>query len=404
MDTEELRKLVTPSIFNRIERLFTPEVGSSQYAVSDVNKGIAAEKRQIKKRFDLNPALTGSMYTETNLPDSVDIDFFSNIADRDRFTAARSKLDASGDFTSSPYNVPGAPYAVYTRHEPGISGHPVDLAIATGDLARKYRKALPASKRQIAALPPELKQQLLEQKQLLRDTPFFSKIRYRRFKRNLREILDTPTLSRTSEHEKTSTVVDLEDREARDRFLRFLLRKDVVGHRTSAGDSVIQSGGVLPARELSRRGLLRNLEVGGVGKRTSPSDLNEQELQERLRDEVFVTRRGLLSDDSYGDTAILAMNRTAKRSPYLNLITDEAVVEPASSGKARKLSIGKGYVLAPQEKVQKYEESHPGYQYLVQETLPESIKKQLYKPVRSASEVVTRIVPELFTGNLKVKI
>ena len=255
MDYDRIKEMAEPTLFNKIERLVTPRVGEKSYDEDDLGRGIRRERYAIQKRFGINPTLAGSMHNRLNLPDSVDVDFFADVQDRDKYERVIAALNESGDFKSSPFNKPGSGYAVYTRKDPGTSGQPVDLAVAYGDPASDYRKSIVKLKRGVTGLDPELKQKLLDKKQLLRDTPFFSKSRYRKFKRHMREAMDVPTLKR-EELDKAASVVDLSDQEALERFKRFIKRKDLVGHRTTAGEDVVRSGKIMSSKELHRKGLL----------------------------------------------------------------------------------------------------------------------------------------------------
>jgi len=396
---EELRKLVKPTLFNKFERAFVPGDVEAKYDPDDIRKGIRREAYRIQQRFGLKPKLTGSMHSGLNLPDSVDIDFFADVQDKDRYREVVDALEESGTFQPSPYNKPDSDYAVFTRKDPGTSGFPVDLAVAYGGPGAEYRKATANLRRGVTKMDPKLKSQLLAKKQLLRDTPFFGKTRYRRFKRKLRETMDVPTLTR----EKLSYIVDPTLREEKEKLLRFLKRKDIVGHRTTAGRGVVEMGGALPASELYRRGLLQNFEAGRKGDRQVAAKASVAKIRRHLKDIVYGTRRGLLQDPEYGDVGFVSISRTAKDSPFLNLISDEAVVPARKSGVPRKLGIGKGYVFGPKEQIEEFEKLRPEYKYVAEEDLDPDLQKALYKPsTRSLKEVFTRILPHTIRGDIKI--
>jgi hypothetical protein len=243
-----------------------------------------------------------------------------------------------------------------------------------------------------------LRQQLLDKKQQLQDTPFFSKWRYRRFKRELRELADIPTLTRTAE--KQATILNIGNSSVRAAFDKFLRRKDLVGHRTTAGKEVIQQGSVLSSTELNRRGLLKNVETGRVGERKDAK--KDDKLQKHLKDAVFATRGGLLDEDSYGDTGILAINKNTQYSPHLNLLTNEVIIPKRDSGKARPLSIGKGYVLAPRKKIKQYDKERPEFRYIATEDLDTGLKDAIYLPAKSYGEVLRRWIPALRDGTIRL--
>jgi len=396
---DRLRELAKPSLLNKIDRLFVSPETRNTYDPDDIRKGIRREAYRLQKAYGLKPKLTGSMHSGLNLPDSVDIDFFADVQDREQFRKVLQDLTESGVFAPSPYNKPGAGYAVFSRKTPGASGFPVDLAIAYGGPGAEYRDATTKLRRGVSMMDPELKAQLLAKKKLLRDTPLFGKTRYRRFKREMRDVMGVPTLSR----EKLSYVVDPTLEEDRQRLLRFLKRKDVVGHRTHAGSEVLDIGGALPATELYRRGLLKDFETGKSGRREDAAKASLDKIRQHLKNTVYATRHGLLRDPEYGDVGFVTISRTAKDSPFLNLIRDEAIVAPRKSGTARRLGIGKGYVFAPRKRIEEFEKLHPEYKYVAEDALDKQLQKALYKPsTRSLKEIFTRIIPHTFKGDIKI--
>jgi hypothetical protein len=242
---------------------------------------------------------------------------------------------------------------------------------------------------------------MMAKKQLLRDTPFFGKSRYRRFKREMAEHFGVTALNRKPV-EKEASVMNLKDPEVRERFKRFLRRKDMVGHRTNAGDEVIKGGRIMSAKELHSKGLLKSMELGRTGKRGNPGEISGKEREAHLKENVYATRNGLMKALEYGDTAVLALNRKAEKSPYMNLMTDEVIIPPKDAQRYRALRIGKGYILAPRKKITEYEKIRPGYKYVATEDVDDELKKQLYKPTRSAGEVNRRWLPNALKGKLRI--
>lgn len=396
---DKLRELARPSLLNKIDSLFVSPETKHTYDPDEIRKGIRREAYLLTQQYGLRPKLTGSMHSGLNLPDSVDIDFFADVQDKAKFQQILQDLTESGVFKPSPYNKPGAGYAVFSRKDPGTSGFPVDLAVAYEGPGAEYRKATTKLRRGVSMMDPELKSQLLAKKKLLRDTPLFGKTRYRRFKHQMRDVMGVPTLSR----EKLSYIVDPTVEEDREKLLRFLKRKDVVGHRTHAGNEVLELGGALPATELYRRGLLKDFEAGKSGRREDAAHASLEKIRQHLKNTVYATRHGLLRDPDYGDVGFVTISRTAKDSPFLNLIRDEAIVAPRKSGKARRLGIGKGYVFAPQERIEEFEKLHPQYKYVAEDALDEQLQKALYHPsTRSLKETFTRILPHAVRGDIKI--
>ena len=123
----------------------------------------------------------------------------------------------------------------------------------------------------------------------------------------------------------------------------------------------------------------------------------------KLGPNIFVTKGGILDEDSYGDSAILARSRTAKKSPFMNLLTDEFIVPGKDVFEPRKLRIGSGYVLAPKAKIKALDEAHPHVKFVAREDIPDDINDKLYKPTHSAKEVWQRWVPSIFSGELSVR-
>jgi hypothetical protein len=398
IDTGALRALVEPTVFDKVERAVSPKSDREEHDSAAVGRGVRREAYRLKKLLGIQPNLVGSMHNRTNLPGDVDIDFFVPTPDKAGYDKALQALRGAQDIEASSYNKSDAGYSVFTRKTPGTSGFPIDIALAHGPDADRYVKASRRYKRDITGLPADLRQQLLDKKQQLQDTPFFSKWRYRRFKRELRELADIPTLTRTAE--KQATILNIGNSSVRAAFDKFLRRKDLVGHRTTAGKEVIQQGSVLSSTELNRRGLLKNVETGRVGERKDAK--KDDKLQKHLKDAVFATRGGLLDEDSYGDTGILAINKNTQYSPHLNLLTNEVIIPKRDSGKARPLSIGKGYVLAPRKKIKQYDKERPEFRYIATEDLDTGLKDAIYLPAKSYGEVLRRWIPALRDGTIRL--
>jgi hypothetical protein len=198
--------------------------------------------------------------------------------------------------------------------------------------------------------------------------------------------------------EKKATILNLRDPDTKKKFLKFLKRQDVVGHRTTAGKAVIEQGQVLSSKELQSKGLLENVEGGKVGKRVK----SKGDAAKHTKADIFASQGGLLKEKSYGDTGILAVSRAAVSSPYLNEFTKEVVIPPTEAGTPRRLAIGKsGYVVAPRKKVELFEKIRPSLQYIPTEDVEGEVAKALYHPTFSKLEVLRRWAPALADGKAK---
>jgi hypothetical protein len=122
----------------------------------------------------------------------------------------------------------------------------------------------------------------------------------------------------------------------------------------------------------------------------------------KLGPNIFVTKGGILDAPSYGDSAVLLRSRTAKKSPFLNLVTDEYIVPSKAVFEPRKLNIGSGYVLTSKKKINTLNKNHPNVKFVATESLPKSLKEKLLKPKRSLKEVWQRWIPSALSGDLSI--
>lgn len=123
----------------------------------------------------------------------------------------------------------------------------------------------------------------------------------------------------------------------------------------------------------------------------------------KLGPNIFVTKGGIMDEPKYGDVSLLVRSRTATQSPFANTLTDEHIIEPKKPGDPRSLNVRSGFVIAPTKKIQQLSRKYPGFKYVKEEQIPDEIKKTLYKPTRSAKEVVTRLVPKFLSGELRLQ-
>jgi len=266
-DTEalhgKLRELAKPGVFNRFESLFTPKGPPKKAAPEETQRLITAEREKLRKRYNVNAHLTGSMPLKLNIPGDVDLDFFINAQSPKKFQSIVHKLNKS-EYKASPYNVPTAMYHVFQREASGPQDLPVDLAVAYGKPAKEYAANLKALQLRSASIPEDLRAALIEKKRVLKHTPFdYKATRYKTFKRDLDKALGGTRLNRKEFiPEKTAAVVDLADPEQLAAFTQFANRGDTYGHRTHNLDEVMRSGHLSSALDSLRHGKLRSYEAG----------------------------------------------------------------------------------------------------------------------------------------------
>lgn len=465
-----IEQLAAPSFFNRLERRLVggPPVSPQE----DPAVLVAREKARIAKQLQVTPHLSGSLASKLNLPGDVDIDFFVRAQSPKKFQKLVTQLSTNPEYAASPYNVEGAGYHVFQRRAAGEGDLPVDVAVAYGAPAKEYLKTMKAQQRTAQSLPEPLRQQLIEKKHILRNTPFdFRKMRYKAWKRDLDAALGGGyrlTRDPVPELTKQSEIVDFSDPEQAAKFERFVNLPDVYGHRTHDINSLVQSQKLISGLEALRRGKLKNYEAGdwaGRRKEIAASALDKEQLKRienamftaapetkifdevakdtgrdaagvkvdflrqrygsiknflaqqenpeemrlkhfavpKLGPNIFVTKGGVLDSPTYGDSAVLLRSRTAKRSPFFNMLTDEYIIPPKDVLAPRQARIGSGYVLTPREKIEALHQERPNLKFVAMEDLPEHLRGQVLKPLRSLSEIPNRILPAALSGELSIR-
>jgi len=465
----KIRDLAEPGVFNRFESLFTPKDTSKSTDPATAQAAIDAERTKLRKRYNVTPRLTGSMPLKLNIPGDVDLDFFINAQSPEKFQRLVKRLETS-EYTPSAYNKPGAMYHVFQRKADGPKDFPVDLAIAYGAPAAAYAANLKQKQLLSERVPDSLRQQLIEKKRVLRNTPFdYKSKRYKAFKRDLEAALGGIRLNRSQfQPEKTAEIIDLNDPAQLETFRQFANRKDIYGHRTHNLDAVLESGHLSSAIDALHSGKLKSYEAGSEQGTHAPmpyTDLSPEHLAllekailtptpntsaydeiakattttpdvvkanfirqrygkikgftqaqpdpegfrlsnlaiPKLSPNIFVTQGGVMDTPSYGDAALLFKSHSAKPSPYMNLVTDERVIGPKSPFDPRRAPIGHGYTLLPQAQIGNYEKKFPTMKYVAQESLPEDLRSQLFKPVHSVKETWERWLPAAMSGDLSVR-
>lgn len=268
-----LQPLAKKNLFNRFEGLFTPDLPSPDPELqSRAQSVVEDEQKYLKRRYNITSHLTGSMPLNLGIPNDVDIDFFVRAESPKKYKNLVRKLNNNPRYKPSPYNKPGTGFNVFQREAQGPGDFPVDLAIAYGKPAKEFKQTLSQKLEASKEISPDLRQGLIEKKNILKHTPFDfnNKQRYRDWKRHVDEALtgasvETLRLKRTKVDElqdKTATIVDLSNKEELNKFKRFADYKDTVGHRTHNIEGVLESGGVISALEALKRGKLKSFEAG----------------------------------------------------------------------------------------------------------------------------------------------
>ena len=122
----------------------------------------------------------------------------------------------------------------------------------------------------------------------------------------------------------------------------------------------------------------------------------------KLGPNIFVTKGGVMNEPRYGDVSMLVMSRSAKKSPFANVLTNEHIIEARKPMDPRSINVRSGFVIAPSKRVDELNKKYPDYQFVREEQIPDSMKKDIYLPTRSAREITTRVLPALFKGELRL--
>jgi len=122
----------------------------------------------------------------------------------------------------------------------------------------------------------------------------------------------------------------------------------------------------------------------------------------KLGPNIFLTRGGVLDTPAYGNASLLFHTNRATPSPYMNLVTDEYIVPPKDVMTPQSVPVRHGYAILPQADIAGFEKTHPKMKYVAQESLPEDLRKQLFKPTHDIKETWERWAPAAFAGKLEM--
>jgi hypothetical protein len=260
---KNLKDLSNLSGFNKFEGMFVPGKPSSDAKPLDVEQLIDHTHKKLKSQFNVTPRLAGSLPLKLNLPHDTDVDYFIPVQSTAKFEKLTKRLNNHPDFTTSKFNIPGANYHVYTRKADEHTPVPVDVAIATGPSAKAYVKTLNRKLQGASKLDASTRDALLHKKWILKHTPFDIKgTRYKAWKRDIDKALGGGVRLRREPLAKTAAILDLSDPQEQRKFLEYLQRSDVYGHRTKYIDSVLEEQRLYSALEALKRGKLKGYEKG----------------------------------------------------------------------------------------------------------------------------------------------
>lgn len=462
---DTLRRLSAPRWYDRLDALGTspPEQQDNRYADLERAKPvIGAASQHLKQNYGLSPTLVGSLPLGLNVPGDVDVDLNMAIADKAKYLELVERMNHDAILKPSPMNQPNTAYNVY-KAAPGVFGeNPVDVTLSYGDRGRDFLAVQKRREEVAKVLDPAVAQAIIRRKALTRQTPFdVNKQRYRGLKKEINRALEGGTYTELY-REKLSKVLDMSSPEDRSRLDKLLAAPDVYGHRTSHGETILESGRLMSGLQALSKGKLQGYESGflpGLRGNLDVPKLTKQQLdtlstawlkdkpdykavdslghprdalkgaliQQRLRDvnrhldrmapdeaeswrrehlrisklspHIFLTGQGLTADKGYGDVGFLFKDKRPTSSPFVTLIQNEAVLSPSKSLHMRDVNLRKALVVAPREKIDVLAAKHPGYDYVDEEALRERGKLLSTYDVAGASK---RLMGHATDGTLRV--
>jgi hypothetical protein len=281
---KDLNQLGSLSLTNKLESLFTPKKKDEQLKPINLDDLINKSQGKLKKQLNVTPRLTGSLPLKLNLPNDADLDYFIPVHSQQKFNKLVKRLNKHPDFTPSQYNVTGAGYHVFTHKPTEHHPVPIDIAIATGPSAMAYKKELKQKTINASKIDAPTRNALLAKKHLLKHTPFdYKQKRYKAWKRELDAALGSSVrLKREPIPVKTAAILDLSDPEEQKKFLAYLERDDVYGHRSQHVDSLLEEQRLYSALEALKRGKLKSYEQGasvGTHENIVPARLSDSDIK-----------------------------------------------------------------------------------------------------------------------------
>jgi hypothetical protein len=329
-------------------------------SVQDKQRRIA---QTLRSRYNISPLPSGSMALGLNLPEQgADFDFAVPVRSKQKFELLVARLGRS--MRSSPYNKPGTDYHVFQGK---LHGEEVDIALLYGEKGKIQRSTLRAA---MKALTDSRRQEIVSKKRELKSAWILPEYRYKRYKRSVDLDLGLPRFER----EKLASIN----------------RSDVYAHRTHDITPIVESGRILSAAQAADRGLIRGVETNNPFTRTrhTPDEA-------KFREEIFVTKKLLPANETYGKYGILFRSRKAEKSRYLNTIPTEHVIRQAG---ARKLTF-----VVPDQELEHWKKEYPKQRFMRESDVPKSKKLE---HARSWAELASRLVqgPKIWQDTRRVRL
>lgn len=314
-----------------------------------------------------------------NLPDApTDYDYAVSVQSPSKYNRLVQRLERTT--TPSPYN---KPYSDYNVFKTDYKGNPVDIALMLGDKGRQQRLALTSAREK---LDEEKRQAIVKRKHELKNAWFFPEFRYKSYKRKIDAELGLPKFVR----------------DPIEKLPEGLLKStDLYGHRTNSIDKIIESGSILSAYDLARKGKLKDYEAHHVGR----GRVSEEDLPTEVRKDVFVTKGLLPADSSYGRYGILFRKKKIQASPYINFVPEEYITDKVKS---------KMTYVVPDDEIVQWANRYPDETFLRESRVPKNLrlnKINITEPVKrffsggaklhsekgilgkTAAEVLTKLLP-----------
>lgn len=311
-------------------------------------------KDELKRRFNVTPFLSGSLYLGTNIPGKHDFDFNVHVESKAKFDKLKDKFDTK--FTPSTYNKPGTDHNVFHTN---VYGEDVDIALTYGTKGKAYQDSLRAAEKDMTDVK---RREIIKQKTKLKDAWFFKERRTKEYKRRLDEELGIKRIQR-------STL----------KVAEHYNRKDIYGHRTNNLEGIIQHG-LLSAHEAHKKGLLKSFEAGNdTFDAIFKGREKETEAPTQLKSNIYLTPGLMPSSAAYGPYGVLTRKRQVEASKYLNTIPGE-VTTPKVKGKLT--------FVVPDEELKTWQKKYKDHTFLAESQIPEN--KRL--PEKDYSEILKRLM------------
>jgi hypothetical protein len=344
-------------------------------------------QQALRKRLNVTPFLTGSMAMGTHVPGAVDLDYTIPLKSKEKLLRLAERLRKHPEFKASPYHPETSDYQIFTWARENKL--PIDVALAYGDKAMKYKAAVQEA---AAKLTPEEREQIRKEKARLQKAWFMRQSRYRKYKRDLDARLgiqqarmhSEPLDKAAEELEETEVAVPaVEDTEAlKERLKQMLSRPSVFAHRTTNLTPLVETRQQMTAEQAARKGLLQTVEETKGFRGRAEYD---PEKHKNLRKELFGTERGIMpAGEDYGRYGLVRYSKSKRPSPYFNLVPNE-VISPRNTG--MKTAI----FLVPREELVEWQTKYPDKKFLANEDVPEDLvlpnRRFIHLPVRALRQV-----------------